>query len=261
MNDVFPMVYVLTTNRTIKTYRRVIRELKNLRLLEPNSILMDFEQASIKAFSAEFPDAIIRGCFFHLSQSVWRKVQSLGISTRYAEDAEFAIVVRFFPALAFVPPADVISVFDAVCESEYFVDNDEDLHLLADYFCEVYIGRLLTRTTRKQPMFPIAMWNMYSSVLTNLPRTNNNVEGWHNSFASLVDASHVNIFKFIDSLKRADVLTTKKVMEAPLNADRTQKKKYADVTHRLQCTVEKYNTFVDKIEYLRAIAHCFNLQV
>jgi len=38
--------------------------------------------------------------------------------------------------------------------------------------------------------------------LEDLPKTNNNVEGWHRSFSQLLGAYHPNILKFINGLKK-----------------------------------------------------------
>ena len=42
-------------------------------------VVLDFEAAVWTAFQLVFPDAGLRGCFFHYTQAVWRKVQNLGI--------------------------------------------------------------------------------------------------------------------------------------------------------------------------------------
>jgi hypothetical protein len=46
--------------------------------LDPQSILSDFELASesVQAVRSPFPNALVVGCFFHLGQAVWCKIQS-----------------------------------------------------------------------------------------------------------------------------------------------------------------------------------------
>ena len=51
---------------------------------------------------------------------------------------------------------------------------------------------------RRDPLFPITVWNMYEQTLQGLPRTNNTVEGWHRSFQANVGGCHLN---FINILK------------------------------------------------------------
>jgi len=73
---VVPLVYILMTNRTKNSYIEVLRQLLILNpQLDPLSILIDFEQPFISAFGEIFPKAVIKGCFFHFGQCVWRKIQ------------------------------------------------------------------------------------------------------------------------------------------------------------------------------------------
>ena len=57
----------------------------------PQYLIVDFEQTDINAFKNVWPLAHSKGCFFHLSQSVHRKVQELGLQSRYSSDPEVCI--------------------------------------------------------------------------------------------------------------------------------------------------------------------------
>ncbi|KAG1713953.1 hypothetical protein GQR58_002021 [Nymphon striatum] len=48
-----------------------------------------------------------RGCFYHLTQSTWRKIQDLGLANHYKDDNEFRIFVGMMDGLAFLPLAEV----------------------------------------------------------------------------------------------------------------------------------------------------------
>ena len=74
--------------------------------------MMDFEKDAINAVQDIYPDANIQGCLYHLSQNIYGKVQSLGLQERYQTDAEFSLLMRMIPALAFVPIDEVINVFE-----------------------------------------------------------------------------------------------------------------------------------------------------
>ena len=64
---------------------------------------------------ASFPDSSKKGCFFHFSQAIFRKIQSLGLQVRCKDDEDFAHKVSMLAALAFVPEPDVINnAFEAV---------------------------------------------------------------------------------------------------------------------------------------------------
>jgi len=42
-------------------------------------------------------------CFYHINQSIWRKVQELGLAVRYKQVKQFREAVKMIPALAFLP--------------------------------------------------------------------------------------------------------------------------------------------------------------
>jgi len=66
---------------------------------EPRTVLVDFEKAATNAFSGQFPDATVTGCYFHLCQSVIRKVNEIGLKSVYETNDEVRTYVRCLPAL------------------------------------------------------------------------------------------------------------------------------------------------------------------
>ena len=70
--------------KTIASYRQVfqtlklkVREVTRNNNWQPRFGITDFELALITR---------IRGCYFHFSQSLWRKIQKLGLSGPYRQD-------------------------------------------------------------------------------------------------------------------------------------------------------------------------------
>ena len=69
---------------------------------QPTHMLMDFEKAAINSFQHFWPDANVKGCFFHLTQNIWRKIQAEGLEGDYNTNEDLALRIRYLPALAFV---------------------------------------------------------------------------------------------------------------------------------------------------------------
>lgn len=260
--EVFPALYILMCRKKEDTYSEMLREIKSLRPgLNPAYFLIDFEKAAISAFRKEFSHALVKGCFFHFTQSIYRKVQEVGLQSKYADDPEFAVRVRMLNALAFVPVNDVITKFEELQETEYYKDHEEELSPLINYFEDVWIGRIDRRGQRKQPTFAHEMWNHFDSVNDEMAKTNNSVEGWHTSFSSLIGGHHVTIFKFIEGLKKDEILTRQRIKELDCgNQANTSKKCYRDTSKRIKRIVSEYSTRPLE-NYLRAIALNFQLQV
>ena len=58
-----------------------------------------------------FPRAEVTGCYFHLCQSIMRKVQEGGLKPDYESDDAMRGFIRCLPALSHVPVDDVIAAF------------------------------------------------------------------------------------------------------------------------------------------------------
>ncbi|KII65317.1 hypothetical protein RF11_02737 [Thelohanellus kitauei] len=172
--------------------------------------MSDFELASINSFKNYFPRCNISCCFFHFKQNIWRKIQSFGLATAYTSEETTRNYLKLIPSLAFCPESHVITYFEHT-EDHFNQENViEEFRPLLNYFEDNYIGRF-GRLSRADPIFPISYWNQYNRVIENLPRTNNNLEGWHNGFNMLVNCSHPHIFQFLSSLKDEQSLIDVKI--------------------------------------------------
>jgi hypothetical protein len=245
-----PCVYALLQNKTQETYTALLQQLTVLNTnLQPISIMIDFEMAVIKSVERVFPECEVKGCFFHLSQNIYRKIQDSGLQQLYQVDSEFALKLRMLPALAFVPIEHMSYAFEKLLEI-----FPQEAMPIADYFEDYYIGRP-QRRGRRQPMFPLDIWNMHTRAEDHMPKTNNSVEGWHRSFQSHMGCCHPNIWKFIDFIKKEQSL--QEVYCTQINSGHClpkQKKKYIDSSSRILTVVKNFNESTI-IEYLRGIAH------
>ena len=248
---VLPCVYALLPNKQQATYNRLFEILKeHQNNLAPQNVMVDFELAVLNAITTSFPDSSKKGCFFHFSQAIFKKIQSLGLQVRYKDDEDFAHKVRMLAALAFVPEADVIDAFEAVSE-----DFPLDAQAVIDYFEDTYIGRLRPGGHRRAPLFDMELWNIYNQTIDDLPRTNNAVEGWHRSFQANVGAYHPNFWRFIDILKREQNLTQVNIAQARAgHPAEPQRRRYQDSNQRIKNIVQDYPNR-NIMQYLRGLAH------
>jgi len=63
--QLFPCVFVLMTRRTRLAYSSLFTYLKTTFNLNPPVIMSDFERALMAAGRMIYPDATMRGCYFH----------------------------------------------------------------------------------------------------------------------------------------------------------------------------------------------------
>lgn len=111
-------IYCLLPDKTRHTYDRLLEALVGLiPTAHPTQILTDFESAAMQAFKHRFAGATITGCYFHLSQSILRKVNEVGLKAVYETDNNVREFVRSVAALAHVPVSDVPDAFDQLTET------------------------------------------------------------------------------------------------------------------------------------------------
>ena len=208
LGNVLPCAYVLLPNKTRETYNRMFAALKTLRQnLAPMSIMMDFEKAAMTAANEAFPNATISGCSFHLSQNIYRKVQSEGLQNQYANDDEFRSNVKTILSLAYVPLNEVCRAFEILRD-----EVPEELDPVMEYFEANYIG-VPRRRYREQPRFKHSVWNMRVRIMNGLPRTNNHCEAFHRKLLSAVTSYHPNIWRFIDILRKEQSLNNVRIVQ------------------------------------------------
>ncbi len=120
-NNVLPSVFALLPDKRTETYSRVLAALRQLEPgLNPSTVMTDFEQAQIRAFQETFQNIRNRGCFFHFSQCLFRKIQACpDILAKYQdpENPDFALNIRKLGALAFVPTDDMVEKFEELIHS------------------------------------------------------------------------------------------------------------------------------------------------
>lgn len=256
-----PVVYCLLPNKTQASYTKMLLYLFQLKpSLRPSRVMLDFELGAIRSFRLQFPNVTINGCYFHLCQSIFRKIQQYSeILSLYRTNEEFCVNIKMIAALSFVPIADIVEAFEALQASPYFQDTSQHVDPILEYFEDTYIGRIGANNQRRSPMFSHEIWNVYIATLNDQARTNNSVEGWHNGFSKIVQSSNPSFYKFIEYLKIDESHYSLVILQALSGHGFDHSRRiYKDLNERLQRVVSTYSR-EDILRYLRLIAYNLNL--
>lgn len=193
--QIIPLVYVLLIGKSTDNYNDFFEQLLLQHDFQPESILVDFESATLKSIKTNFPNAhpigncscdflftniylfFKTGCLFHMGQCLWRELRTLGFQNKYTDNDKFRMNVKKLMALAFMPVSDVIKGYVAIVD-----DFDEEEYPLLDYFERVWVGQKKGRGSclfkciyllssmiynphlgnqRAPPKFSLQLWNMY----------------------------------------------------------------------------------------------------
>lgn len=260
-NKSIPVIYGLLPNKSKETYFKLFQKIKEfIGDVIPLSIMLDFELAVIQAIEEVFPGSLIRLCFFHLCQSLYRQICEKGLKAKYDKDIVFASKCKQLCSLAYVPVDQVEHYFELLADSFDGSPDQEHLDSIMDYFGKTYVSYKDFRQNKKEGRFKIAHWNFLGALSQNLPRTNNHQEGWHRSFNELVDKNSPNFWKLlnvflIEQGKNEVVLVQ---LQTEVDDGPSPKKKYFSLWDRINKIVDKFDT-MSPIEYLSAIASNISL--
>ncbi|XP_041372839.1 uncharacterized protein LOC121386108 [Gigantopelta aegis] len=159
-----PLVFCLMSGRRKKDYMAVLEAIIGMLPQAPRvqRLVIDFESALWRAAASVIPDVQIKGCSFHWTQAVWRKIQDLGLREAYRSDNDTHRYLRKLMSLPFLPHQHIPAVFDGL-KAEASTDQ---LTTLVEYLEATWI---LDATWTPDS------WSVYFQSI----RTNNDVEGWH----------------------------------------------------------------------------------
>jgi hypothetical protein len=91
--------------------------------------------------------------------------------------------------------------------------------------------------------FPIGIWNQHNEVLQGAPKTNNAIEGWHNTLNNTFNNSYFNPNLLISSIKDEEENTIQKKFRTEFGEQFKRKRKYVLMERRVReyfLTVEEH---------------------
>ena len=191
----FPDCFASYQIRKTVTYHRLFSLLKakadGLGLnFNPKAIMVDFELAVHNVIRLVLPTTLIRGCFFHYGQALFRKLQHLKLSYRLKSNEEIRKWFRMFLGLAFVLVPHLQEAFNVIKS----MDLPEQYRMKCSKFHEYFLDTWLCGS------YPGNIWTHFNS---STPRTTNNgCEVYNSRISRRVVISHPNIYELNTILKQ-----------------------------------------------------------
>ncbi|KAK8373303.1 hypothetical protein O3P69_007875 [Scylla paramamosain] len=136
--------------------------------------------------------------------------------------------------------------------------QEPEVEEVVAYFESNYIRGMQIGGRRRDPRFPIKLWNHFEDAEECAPKTTNCCEGFHNALKSVYMCAHPTMWKFLKGIAR-DIAVQRLVHQNALVHRRdAPTNKYIKLAQRLATKIKMYRAEVDKLLYLRAVA---NMQV
>lgn len=274
-----PCAFFLLPSKEYQVYKMVLDCLKDLDIDGPQKIHMDFEAGPIKAVKSVYPTTKITTCDFHWKQCLVRQIQKLGLMKSYNSHLEVQKFVRYLWCLSLIPPEHVVSAWESFVANnipeveEDDVDDDEEkavavgfniaMGQFALYFESTWIGAKNTRNPdlpRRQPKFPITLWNKNKEALAEDEVTNNRSENW-NSVSKLGMSMHPSLWSLLELFQKEDALARTKLNSVALgtpNIDHpARQKKAAEKKEKLKKVLELWGK-VSVEDFFNMVAAHYN---
>ena len=172
---VVPLVYALMTRRGIGQYRQVFQCVKTTvrerthHHWRPAQIMCNFERVLWTSIETELPRARLQGCYFHFTQTLFRKVQELGLAVGYRRNNRLQRFIRKVLAIGCIPTPVMMMTFNRLlnhARTRRLLRRYPALGDFITYFRRTYLG--------PQALFPPASWSVTDRDRNQ--RTNNSAE-------------------------------------------------------------------------------------
>ena len=256
-NGAVSCIYAFLPGKDSRHYRELFavvqREIQQLGIpFNLDTVTVDFEPGAYGALRSIFGQNLnVNGCFFHLTQSTFRKATEFGLRQYIVEESDdFNPDIRMFvamvDALAFVPIQDLQIAVNALHNN---VPDPMVLPLL-DYFLSTYVnGRPVPNANpprRSPPLFPPAIWSVFNVTIQGGDRTNNICEGFNHSFNAMVGQRPPPFYVALEAIQRDFVLSKRKLLQSQAGTP---------VVQRVRHDVQMYDRNVTRLcdQYLRNV--------
>lgn len=252
----YPLLFALCTHKDKKTYNKLFDLIitycnEHEITITVTNVIMDFELIAMKCVKQNFDNVTVNGCFFHLAQSLYRRIQRAGKAVIYGTNNNFAIEMKCLLALAFLDEKEIPHYFMKLQESV----SSESIDLVQMFGKDYVLGN-----GKNDPCFSPKLWSIASLQDKGLPRTQNSAESWHHRINKIVNHKNPGFYCLAHEL----LLESKVILgdvECLFNGQSPPKKtkKCLKTKERIDNILKKKKEYTE-IEFLRALASNLKLK-
>ena len=231
-NYSFPLVHVLMTCKKAFLYHKVLQKIKELvPNFTPEKAMGDFESSPGEAFKTTFPECEIGGCQFHFSQSLFRKIQKLGLTDEFSANTDFKKFVKKVMSLPYLPSQDITAAAESLFEQAAALPLSADAATKVQKFKLYFFRQWIRKVTPEK-----------FSVFNFERGTNNDAEAFHSRLKAIIRTHKPNLYSFLAHLNNLMIDTKNDIARADsgLQLTRKRKQKFVQNLERRSVCKEKY---------------------
>ncbi|XP_039309456.1 uncharacterized protein LOC120358649 isoform X1 [Solenopsis invicta] len=182
-NTGIAVVFVLCETQTFALYQAIWEKIieiapdlkKNVKF-----IMGDYERATNNALYKCFPEASLKGCWFHYNQAVLRKWRQLDLTNA---PRKLIMIVMSVPLISATLFEQCFTILQDVADT-----MSSDYPTVLQFMC--YLRKTWLPAANKVSVYGCPV------------RTNNIVESFHNTISKKFGSRHPNVWIFIENLKK-----------------------------------------------------------
>jgi hypothetical protein len=259
-----PCVFAMLPNKQKITYETLFNKIKEMVGVPSRvqTIITDFEKAVFSACEKVFPDAVHKGCRFHMNAAIWRKLGDLGLHPLFHQNQHFQEFIYKIYSLSYVPEDQVVSTYNDVIlpivqygldEYQDWIEYSDELEQFGIYYSNTWI----TWRNGRAPLFSPSLWNHYTSVKEDEPQTNNMLESHNRTWNSLVGYKPnvwviQELFIKQDAEARRNYLSNAVGQDMHTNTGRKQRSLHS--CGRVKFVVDAFES-MSRSDYISTLAH------
>ncbi|XP_035663387.1 uncharacterized protein LOC118407075 [Branchiostoma floridae] len=238
-----PLVFVLMSRREKGDYKKVFETVRDMLPRQPKveNFVMDFEDGMWGAVRSVFPTCTRKGCGFHLTQAIYKKIQRLGLQPVYYEKGGAYEFMRKLMVLHFLPAQRIRGAFE---EMRREVQHPTLLELM-EYMEREWLGN---------SVWSIDEWSVYYQPV----RTNNDLEGYHTRLNKKAQHS-LAFYLLVDLLhKEAQYVRLQVKMVSTNRLTRYQRKPYRVLQQQIFNLFDRFHGGqMDTASFLRTVSRLY----
>lgn len=131
------------TKKSTECYDAVFKYIEdNIMKLQPTEFMADYEASMRKSLNNQFPNAIIRGCWFHFKRALWAKCAKLGLLTFLKNNTDAKKAVTKLQNLPLLRTDQIQKGYKHVKSRAEACGVADNLKPLFDYFQKYWLRKV-----------------------------------------------------------------------------------------------------------------------
>ncbi|KAG0434100.1 hypothetical protein DMUE_5300 [Dictyocoela muelleri] len=117
-----PLIFILFQEKSEDIYKKAFLYLKDNEILNPTTVITDYEKALLTASKIFNNNVKSFGCLFHYGQCIWRKIQHHALSTLYKTNKDVKSILKKFLNFPFFNPREYKNI-QLYCRLHSFISK------------------------------------------------------------------------------------------------------------------------------------------